>query len=196
MAPGLRTRSSSRRGGGKATVRKKGEASGNIMKTWRELRASGDPEVLRFLAEIEVMQQPAGYCDGVVVAWIQEMRFKEGFTRLVTVRDLFAGAQSETASRSSILYFGLEHALALHNLSFESAAFLCGANPGLQPDDVLHPQRRQGPIHPLPPASCPSHQRRLYVHVRRRRGRRSRRGQRQGRKKGQKRDRRAHSSHE
>ena len=53
--------------------------------------------------EVEVMQQPVGYCDGIIVAWIQEMRFREGYTRLITVRDLFGGALSETAARSSVL---------------------------------------------------------------------------------------------
>ena len=62
--------------------------------------------------EIEVMQQPAGYCDGIIVAWIQEMRFREGYTRLITVRDLFGGALSETAARSSVLCSSLRSWIA------------------------------------------------------------------------------------
>ena len=88
---------------GKWVLRKAGDKVGNIMSSWREMRWSGDPETLRWLEEVEVMQQPAGYCDGIIVAWIQEMRYLEGYTRLITVRDLFAGALSETASRSSYL---------------------------------------------------------------------------------------------
>ena len=49
------------------------------------------------------MQQPAGFCDGVIVAWISEMRYLEGYTRLITVRDLFAGALSHTAKKASYL---------------------------------------------------------------------------------------------
>ena len=68
------------KGRGKAIVRKKGEAVGSIMKSWREMRAGGDADVLAWLQEIDVMQQPAGYCDGIIVAWIQEMRLRQGYT--------------------------------------------------------------------------------------------------------------------
>ena len=88
---------------GKHVVRKQGQPVGNIMKSWRSMMSSGDPEVLAWLSEVEVMQQPAGYCDGIIVAWIQQMRYHEGYTRLITVRDLFAGALSDTAGRSSVL---------------------------------------------------------------------------------------------
>ena len=84
-------------------MRKAGHSVGNIMKSWRELTDERDAETRRWFEEVEVMQQPAGYCDGVIVAWIQEMRLREGYTRLITVRDLFGGALSGTAARSSVL---------------------------------------------------------------------------------------------
>ena len=79
-------------------MRKAGSSAANVMKSWRELRDSGDGEVARWFEEVEVMQQPAGYCDGVIVAWIQEMRMREGCKGLITVRDLFGGALSATAA--------------------------------------------------------------------------------------------------
>ena len=62
------------RTGGKWVLRQAGTSVGNIMKSWRELRDGGDAEQKKWFEEVEVMQQPAGYCDGVIVAWIQEMR--------------------------------------------------------------------------------------------------------------------------
>ena len=55
------------------------------MKSWRVLRDEGTPEEKQWFEEVEVIQQPAGYCDGVIVAWIQEMRLREGYKRLITL---------------------------------------------------------------------------------------------------------------
>ena len=88
---------------GKQTVRKAGTPAGQIMRSWRDLKYSDDAEVRGWLEDIEVMQQPSAFADGVIVPWIQEMRLNEGYDTMITVRDLFAGALSASALRMAFL---------------------------------------------------------------------------------------------
>ena len=87
----------------KHKVRKKGTAAGNLMLTWRQLTDEGDEEVKEWFKSIEVMQQPAAFCDGVIVAWIAEMRKNEGYASMIVVRDMFAGGLGASCVRMSIL---------------------------------------------------------------------------------------------
>ena len=67
-------------------------------------RDEGDEEVRAFVEhDIEIMQQPNAFCDGVIVDWIAEMRRKEGYARVISVRDMFAGGLSESCKRMSFL---------------------------------------------------------------------------------------------
>ena len=88
---------------GKQKVRKARTSAGILMRSWRKLRDEGDEEVRALLRDIEVMQQPAAFCDGVIIAWIAEMRMKEGYSRVISVRDMFAGGLSESCKRMSIV---------------------------------------------------------------------------------------------
>ena len=69
------------------------------MKPWRDLRDRDVPdlEVNALCVEVETTQQQAACRDDIIVAWINEMMYREGYTRMITVMDLFAGALSETA---------------------------------------------------------------------------------------------------
>ena len=49
------------------------------------------------------MQQPSAFCDGVIIAWITEMRKKEGYDKVVSVRDMFAGGLSASCKRMSVV---------------------------------------------------------------------------------------------
>ena len=86
---------------GKQKVRKAQTSAGNLMLSWRKLRDGGDEEMKQFFKEIEVMQQPAAFCDGVIIAWIAEMRKKEGYDKLISVRDMFAGGLGSSCKRMS-----------------------------------------------------------------------------------------------
>ena len=88
---------------GRQRVRKAKTSAGNLMLSWRKLRDEGDPEIRSFFKEIEVMQQPAAFCDGVIIAWIAEMRKKEGYDKVISVRDMFAGGLSQSCKRMSIV---------------------------------------------------------------------------------------------
>ena len=88
---------------GKQKLRKANTSAGILMLPWRKLRDNGDPEMKRFFEEIEVMQQPAAFCDGVIIAWIAEMRKKEGYDKVISVRDMFAGGLSGSCRRMSAL---------------------------------------------------------------------------------------------
>jgi hypothetical protein len=87
---------------GKQKVRKAGTAAGNLMLSWRKLRDEGDEEMKGFFRDIEVMQQPSAFCDGVIIAWIAELRKKEGYSQVISVRDMFAGGLSASCKRMSI----------------------------------------------------------------------------------------------
>ena len=82
-------------------VRKAGTSAGKLMLSWRNLRDEGDEEMKEFFNEIEVMQQPAAFCDGVIIAWIAEMRKKEGYDQFISVRDMFAGGLGASCKRMS-----------------------------------------------------------------------------------------------
>ena len=56
-----------------------------------------------FFNDIEVMQQPAAFCDGVIIAWIAQLRKDEGYDKVISVRDMFAGGLSATCKRMSIV---------------------------------------------------------------------------------------------
>ena len=88
---------------GKQRVRKAKTSAGSLMLTWRKLRDHGDPEVRAFFNDIEVMQQPAAFCDGVIIAWIAQMRKKEGYSKVISVRDMFAGGLSQSCRRMSVV---------------------------------------------------------------------------------------------
>ena len=86
--------------GNKKVERRAGQSAGALMRTWRQFRDSGDEKIRRYLDEVEIMQQPSAFCDSIVVGWIDEMRYEEGHTRRITVRDMFAGGLSESVKRS------------------------------------------------------------------------------------------------
>jgi len=86
---------------GKQRVRKAGTSAGKLLSSWRKLRDSGDEEVKRLLGHIEIMQQPAAFADGVIIAWIAELRQREGIARAISVRDMFAGGLSGSCKRMS-----------------------------------------------------------------------------------------------
>ena len=88
---------------GKQKVRKANTSAGNLLLSWRKLRAEADEEMKTFFRDIEVMQQPAAFCDGVIIAWISEMRKREGFDKVISVRDMFAGGLSASCRRMSIV---------------------------------------------------------------------------------------------
>ena len=70
--------------------------------SWRKLRDQGDEECRAFFRDFEVMQQPSAFCDGIIIAWIAELRKKEGYTQVISVRDMFAGGLSASCKRMSI----------------------------------------------------------------------------------------------
>ena len=86
---------------GKQKVRKAKTAAGNLMLSWRKLRDEGDEEMKAFFDEVEVMQQPNAFCDGVIIAWIAEMRKREGYAKVISVRDMFAGGLRASCKRMS-----------------------------------------------------------------------------------------------
>ena len=88
---------------GKQRVRKKGVSAGNLMLQWRKMKYSGSEEVKAWFRDIEVMQQPAAFCDGVIVSWIAEMRKNEGYASMIVMRDMFAGGLSQSCVRMSVL---------------------------------------------------------------------------------------------
>ena len=45
------------------------------------------------------MQQPSAFCDGIIIAWITEMRKRDGYDKVISVRDLFAGGTSASCRR-------------------------------------------------------------------------------------------------
>ena len=49
------------------------------------------------------MQQPAAFCDGVIIAWIAQLRKKEGYSKAISVRDMFAGGLSQSCKRMSVV---------------------------------------------------------------------------------------------
>ena len=53
--------------------------------------------------DIEVMQQPSAFCDGIIIAWIAEMRKREGYDKLIVVRDMFAGGLSQSCRKMSVI---------------------------------------------------------------------------------------------
>ena len=71
---------------GKQKVRKAKTSAGNLMLSWRKLRDGGDAQMRAYFQEIEVMQQPSAFCDGAIIAWIAEMRKKEGCGKAIFVR--------------------------------------------------------------------------------------------------------------
>ena len=73
------------------------------MASWRKVRDHGSEEAKAYLREIEVMQQPAAFADGVICSWICEMRAHREASQMVVVRDMFAGGLSESIKRVSIL---------------------------------------------------------------------------------------------
>ena len=72
-------------------MRKAGTSAGNLMLSWRKLRDEGDEEMRGYFEDIEVMQQPAAFADGVIISWNAEMRKNEGYSKVISVRDMFAG---------------------------------------------------------------------------------------------------------
>ena len=87
---------------GRQKVRKAGTFAGNLMLSWRKLRDEGDEEMKGFFEEIEVMQQFSAFCDGVIIAWIAELRKNEGYDKVISVRDMFAGGLSASCKRMSM----------------------------------------------------------------------------------------------
>ena len=49
------------------------------------------------------MRKPSAFCDGVIIAWIAEMRKKEGYDKVISVRDMFAGGLSASCKRMSFI---------------------------------------------------------------------------------------------
>ena len=86
---------------GKQRVRKKGTNAGKLMESWRKLRDGDDESAKAWLSSVELMQQPAAFCDSVIVCWIAEMRRKEEANRMIVVRDMFAGGLSASCVRMS-----------------------------------------------------------------------------------------------
>ena len=82
-------------------VRKKGTSAGKLMETWRLLRDGDDKEAKEWLRSIELYQQPAAFCDSIIVSWIAEMRRKEEANFMIVVRDMFAGGLSASCERMS-----------------------------------------------------------------------------------------------
>ena len=82
-------------------VRKKGTSAGKLMASWRQLRDGDDEEAKAWLSTVEVMQQPAAFCDSVIVCWIAEMRRKKEANSMIVVRDMFAGGLSASCVRMS-----------------------------------------------------------------------------------------------
>ena len=89
--------------GGKQKVRKAGTSAGNLLQSWKKLRDEGDEEVRSFFKDIEVMQQLVAFCDGVIIAWIVEMRKNEGYDKVISVRDKFAGCLRQSCRRMCIV---------------------------------------------------------------------------------------------
>ena len=88
---------------GKQKVRKVGRSAGNLMASWRKLRDHGSEETKAYMREVEVMQQPAAFADGVICSWICEMRAHREASQMVVVRDMFAGGLSDSIKRVSVL---------------------------------------------------------------------------------------------
>ena len=88
---------------GKQVVRKVGSSAGRLMASWRQLRNHGSQESKSFLREVDVMQQPGAFADGVICNWTAEMRAHREASQMVVVRDMFAGGLSQSTKRISIL---------------------------------------------------------------------------------------------
>ena len=86
---------------GKEVMRRAGSKARGLMRPWIELRKSS-PEARKMLEVIDVYQQPNGFVDSIVMAWVTE-RASERIPIALHQRDLFAGALSETAKRASFL---------------------------------------------------------------------------------------------
>ena len=87
---------------GKEVVRPEGKLVGNLMQAWRELRDKGSAEERELLSNFEIMQQPAGFCDGIILSWITELRAEE-VPQCVHVRDAFGGGWSLSSMRANFV---------------------------------------------------------------------------------------------
>ena len=86
---------------GKEIVRKAGQSARGLLKSWVELRRSS-AEVRTMLESIEVMQQPSGFADSVIVQWHLEAQSKR-YPQAIHQKDLFAAALCEASKKASWL---------------------------------------------------------------------------------------------
>ena len=87
---------------GKEIVRPENKLVGNLMQHWRDLRDKGTPEEKELISQFEIMQQPAGYCDSIIMSWITEMRAEE-VGQCIHVRDAFGGGWSLSSMRANFI---------------------------------------------------------------------------------------------
>jgi hypothetical protein len=86
---------------GNEIVRKAGQSARGLLKSWVDLRRSS-VEVRTMLESIEVMQQPSGFADSVIVQWHIEAQAKR-YPQSIHQKDLFAAALCEASKKASWL---------------------------------------------------------------------------------------------
>ena len=87
---------------GKETVRPQGSKAGGLMSSWRQLRDHGTEFEKELVNKFDIYQQPAGFCDGVIVSWTTEARAAE-VPQCLHVRDAFAAGWAESSMRANFL---------------------------------------------------------------------------------------------
>jgi hypothetical protein len=91
---------------GKEVMRRAGSSARGLLKQWVKLRQES-AEVRTMLESIDVYQQPSGFTDSVIMAWVLEAQ-SERVPQAIHQRDLFAAALSEPAKRMSYLCHQLQ----------------------------------------------------------------------------------------
>jgi len=86
---------------GREVVRKAGTWTRGILRSWVKLRRES-AEVREMLTRVMVLQQPAGFVDGVIMKWLIE-DLAERFPLMVHQRDMFEAGLNENAQKASFL---------------------------------------------------------------------------------------------
>ena len=95
----------------KEIVRPQGSKAGSLMSGWRQLRDHGTDFEKELVNKFDIYQQPAGFCDGVIVSWTAEARAAE-VPQCLHVRDAFAAGWAESSMRANFLCQSLQVMIA------------------------------------------------------------------------------------
>jgi len=87
--------------GGKEVLRKAGQSTKGVMRTWVELRRESE-EVRNMLKHVDIYQQPSGFNDSITMSWMHEELSREHVVA-IHQRDMFGAALSSDAQKAAFL---------------------------------------------------------------------------------------------